>query len=137
MFDYFTEQFTEERVAAPRLGEALWPRPRFEEEDFTEATQMFECQIAHSARTVYNTLIGYAPQNRASALTSESIVCRYSEEFRNAGRKHYGLSDRDLTLFFSVHIVARPGTHRALGRIDCPHGQYDRAKSVCVRESAQ
>jgi pyrroloquinoline quinone (PQQ) biosynthesis protein C len=65
---------------------------------------MFECQI-HSARTVYNTLMGYAPQNRASALTSESMVCRYSEEFLNAGRKHYGLSDRDLT-FFSVHMVA-------------------------------
>ncbi|HMA82334.1 MAG TPA: iron-containing redox enzyme family protein, partial [Candidatus Binatia bacterium] len=52
-----------------------------------------------------NTLMGYAPQNRASALTSESMVCRYSEEFLNAGRKHYGLDDRDLT-FFSVHMVA-------------------------------
>src|SRR5574339_1021980 len=95
MFDYFTDQFTEEQThpdLAKRFGLALG----LKEEDFSEATQIFECQI-HSERTVYNTLMGYAPQNRASALTSESMVCRYSEEFLNAGRKHYGLDDRDLT----------------------------------------
>jgi len=74
------------------------------EEDFADATQIFECQI-HSARTVYNTLTGIPPQNRASAMTSESMVCRYSEEFLNAGRKHYGLSDHDL-IFFTTHMVA-------------------------------
>src|SRR5215467_15437739 len=59
MFDYFTEQFTEEQShpdLAKRFGLALG----LKEEDFTEATQIFECQI-HSARTVYNTLMGYAP----------------------------------------------------------------------------
>jgi pyrroloquinoline quinone (PQQ) biosynthesis protein C len=103
MFDYFTDQFIEEQThpdLAKRFGLALG----LKEADFAEATQIFECQI-HSARTVYNTLMGYAPQNRASALTSESMVCRYSEEFLNAGRKHYGLNDGDLT-FFSVHMVA-------------------------------
>jgi pyrroloquinoline-quinone synthase len=103
MFDYFNYQLNEEQThpdLAKRFGLALG----LKEEDFTEATQIFECQI-HSARTVYNTLMGYAPQNRASALTSESMVCRYSEEFLNAGRKHYGLDDRDLT-FFTVHMVA-------------------------------
>jgi len=103
MFDYFTEQFTEEQ-SHPDLAKRFGLAIGLQEEDFTEATQIFECQI-HSARTVYNTLMGYAPQNRASALTSESMVCRYSEEFLNAGRKHYGLDDRDLT-FFSVHMVA-------------------------------
>jgi len=103
MFDYFTYQFTEEQShpdLAKRFGLALG----LKEEDFTEATQIFECQI-HSARTVYNTLMGIPPQNRASALTSESMVCRYSEEFLNAGRKHYGLSDHDL-VFFTTHMVA-------------------------------
>jgi len=38
-------------------------------------------------------------------MTSESMVCRYSEEFLNAGRKHYGLSDSDL-IFFTTHMVA-------------------------------
>jgi pyrroloquinoline-quinone synthase len=103
LFDYFTYQFNEEQShpdLAKRFGLALG----LKEEDFSEATQIFECQI-HSARTVYNTLMGIPPQNRASALTSESMVCRYSEEFLNAGRKHYGLSDHDLT-FFTVHMVA-------------------------------
>ena len=103
MFDYFTYQFTEEQShpdLAKRFGLALG----LKEEDFTEATQIFECQI-HSARTVYNTLMGIPPQNRASALTSESMVSRYSEEFLNAGRKHYGLSDHDL-VFFTTHMVA-------------------------------
>lgn len=103
MFDYFTYQFNEEQShpdLAKRFGLALG----LKEEDFTEATQIFECQI-HSARTVYNTLMGIPPQNRASAMTSESMVCRYSEEFLNAGRKYYGLSDYDL-IFFTTHMVA-------------------------------
>jgi pyrroloquinoline quinone (PQQ) biosynthesis protein C len=103
MFDYFTYQFNEEQShpdLAKRFGLALG----LQEEDFTEATQIFECQI-HSARTVYNTLTGIPPQNRASALTSESMVCRYSEEFLNAGRKYYGLSESDL-VFFTTHMVA-------------------------------
>src|ERR1041385_5590126 len=52
LFDYFTEQFTEEQThpdLAKRFGLALG----LTEEDFAEATQIFECQI-HSARTVYN-----------------------------------------------------------------------------------
>jgi pyrroloquinoline quinone (PQQ) biosynthesis protein C len=103
MFDYFTYQLNEEQShpdLAKRFGLALG----LKEEDFSEATQIFECQI-HSARTVYNTFTGIPPQNRASAMTSESMVCRYSEEFLNAGRKHYGLSDRDL-VFFTTHMVA-------------------------------
>lgn len=103
MFDLFSCQFNEEQShpdLAKRFGLALG----LKEEDFTEATQIFECQI-HSARTVYNTLTGIAPQNRASAMTSESMVCRYSEEFLNAGRKHYGLDDYALT-FFTTHMVA-------------------------------
>jgi pyrroloquinoline-quinone synthase len=103
MFDYFTYQLNEEQShpdLAKRFGSALG----LKEEDFSEATQIFECQI-HSARTVYNTLRGIPPQNRASAMTSESMVCRYSEEFLDAGRKHYGLDDRDL-VFFTTHMVA-------------------------------
>jgi len=38
-------------------------------------------------------------------MTSESMVCRYSEEFLNAMRKHYDLADRDL-IFFTTHMVA-------------------------------
>ena len=103
MFNYFCYQFNEEQShpdLAKRFGLALG----LNEDDFTEATQIFECQI-HSARTVYNTLTGIAPQNRASAMVSESMVCRYSEEFLNAGHKHYGLDDYAL-VFFTTHMVA-------------------------------
>jgi len=103
LFDYFSYQFSEEQThpdLAKRFGLALG----LKEADFTEATQIFECQI-HSARTIYNTMLGIPPQNRASAMTSEGMVCRYSEEFLNAGRKHYGLSDDEL-IFFTTHMVA-------------------------------
>ena len=43
--------------------------------------------------------------SRASALTSESMVCRYSEEFNTYLRKNYGLNDDALT-FFTVHMEA-------------------------------
>jgi pyrroloquinoline-quinone synthase len=103
LFNHFSNQFNEEQShpdLAKRFGLALGLR----EEDFSEATQIFECQI-HSARTVYNTLLGIPPQNRASALTSESMVCRYSEEFNTYLRKNYGLND-DALEFFTVHMIA-------------------------------
>jgi pyrroloquinoline quinone (PQQ) biosynthesis protein C len=103
MFNYYTYQFNEEQThpdLAKKFGLALG----LKEEDFADATQIFECQI-HSARTIYNTLTGSGPLSRASALTSESMVCRYSEEFNTYLRKHYGLNDDALT-FFTVHMVA-------------------------------
>ena len=51
MFDYFTYQFTEEQShpdLAKRFGLALG----LKEEDFTEATQIFECQIHSRARSI-------------------------------------------------------------------------------------
>jgi pyrroloquinoline-quinone synthase len=133
MFDYFTYQFNEEQShpdLAKRFGLALG----LKEADFTEATQIFECQI-HSARTVYNTLMGIPPQNRASAMTSESMVCRYSEEFLNAGRKHYGLSDRDL-IFFSTHMVADIEHTQQSADLIARMVKTDREARL-VRESAQ
>jgi pyrroloquinoline-quinone synthase len=103
LFGYFSYQFNEEQ-SHPDLAKHFGIALGLKDEDFAEATQIFECQI-HSARTIYNTLTGIPPQNRASALTSESMVCRYSEEFLNSMRKHYGLDDRALT-FFTVHMVA-------------------------------
>jgi pyrroloquinoline quinone (PQQ) biosynthesis protein C len=103
MFGYFTYQFNEEQShpdLAKRFGLALG----LKEEDFSEATQIFECQI-HSARTIYNTIMGIPPQNRASALTSENMVCRYSEEFNTYLRKNYGMGDAALE-FFTVHMAA-------------------------------
>lgn len=96
-------QFSEEQShpdLAKRFGLAIGLR----EEGFSDATPIFECVI-HTGRTIYNSLLGAPPQNRASALTSESMVCRYSEEFNTYLRKHYGLGDEALE-FFTVHMVA-------------------------------
>jgi pyrroloquinoline-quinone synthase len=103
LFNYFTYQFNEEQ-SHPDLAKHFGRALGLKEEDFSEATQIFECQI-HSARTIYNTLLGVPPQNRASALTSESMVCRYSEEFNTYLRKSYGMDD-DALKFFTVHMAA-------------------------------
>ncbi len=103
LFNYFTNQFTEEQ-SHPDLAKHFGLVLGLAETDFSDATQIFECQI-HSARTIYNTLLGIPAQNRASALTSESMVCRYSEEFNGYLRQNYGLGDDALT-FFTVHMVA-------------------------------
>jgi pyrroloquinoline quinone (PQQ) biosynthesis protein C len=103
LFNYFTYQFNEEQ-SHPDLAKHFGLALGLKEEDFSDATQIFECQI-HSARTIYNTLLGIPPQNRASALTSESMVCRYSEEFNTYLRRHYGMGD-DALKFFTVHMVA-------------------------------
>jgi pyrroloquinoline-quinone synthase len=103
LFGYFAYQFNEEQ-SHPDLAKKFGLALGLKDEDFSEATQIFECQI-HSARTIYNTLLGIPPQNRASALTSESMVCRYSEEFNTCLRKFYGLDDHALE-FFTVHMVA-------------------------------
>ena len=103
MFDYYAYQLTEEQ-SHPDLAKKFGLALGLKETDFAEATQIFECQI-HSARTIYNTLLGGGPLGRASALTSESMVCRYSEEFNTYLRRYYGLSD-DALAFFTVHMVA-------------------------------
>ena len=103
LFNHFSNQFNEEQShpdLAKRFGLALG----LKEEDFSDATQIFECLI-HSGKTIYNALLGSPPQNRASALTSESMVCRYSEEFNTYLRRNYGLGD-DALEFFTVHMVA-------------------------------
>lgn len=103
MFDYYAAQLSEEQ-SHPELAKKLGLALGLSEEDFADATQIFECQI-HSARTVYNTLVAGGPLGRASALTSESMVCRYSEEFNAYLRKNYGLGD-DALEFFTVHMIA-------------------------------
>ena len=103
LFSHFSNQFGEEQThpdLAKRFGLAIG----LKEEDFADATPIFECLI-HTGRTVYNSLLGATVQNRASALTSESMVCRYSEEFNTYLRRNYGLGDEALE-FFTVHMVA-------------------------------
>lgn len=103
LYNLFMNQFSEEQ-SHPELAKRFGLALGLKEEDFSEATQIFECLI-HTGRTIANALLGSPPQNRASALTSESMVCRYSEEFNTYLRKNYGLDD-DALEFFTAHMVA-------------------------------
>lgn len=133
LFAHSASQFTEEQShpdLAKRFGIALGLR----EDDFAEATQIFECLI-HTNRTVANTLLGTPPQNRASALTSESMVCRYSEEFNSYLRKNYGLGD-DALEFFTVHMVADKEHTAQSADLIARHVKTPKDERL-VRESAQ
>jgi hypothetical protein len=70
LFNHFANQFSEEQ-SHPELAKRFGLALGLKEEDFAEATQIFECLI-HTNRTIANTLLGTAAQNRASALTSEA-----------------------------------------------------------------
>ncbi len=96
-------QFYEEHTH-PDLAKSFGLAIGLKEEDFADATQIFECHI-HTCRSVGNVLLGIPVVNRASAFTSESMVCRYSAEFNTYLRTHYGLDDHALE-FFTVHMVA-------------------------------
>lgn len=133
LFGYFTYQFNEEQ-SHPDLAKKVGLALGLTEPDFTDATQIFECQI-HSGRTIYNTLVGIPPQNRASALTSESMVCRYSEEFNTCLRKHYGLGDEALE-FFTVHMVADKEHTAQSAELIARYLKTPRDERL-VRESAQ
>ncbi|HWP60759.1 MAG TPA: iron-containing redox enzyme family protein [Candidatus Acidoferrales bacterium] len=133
LYNHFAQQFLEEQThpdLAKRFGLALG----LKEEDFAEATPIFECLI-HTSRTIYNSVLGTPVQNRASALTSESIVCRYSEEFNTCLRKHYGLGDYELE-FFTVHMVADKEHTAQAAELIARHIKSPRDERL-VREAAQ
>jgi pyrroloquinoline quinone (PQQ) biosynthesis protein C len=133
LFNHFSNQLGEEQShpdLAKKLGRALG----LKEEDFADATPIFECLI-HSGRTMYNAVLGAPPQNRASALTSESMVCRYSEEFNTYLRTHYGLGD-DALEFFTVHMVADKEHTAQAADLVARYIKMPRDERL-VRESAQ
>ena len=103
LYDRSLTQYDEEH-SHPDLAKRFGLAIGLKEDDFAEATPIFECHI-HTCRTVSNTLLGVPMVNRASALTSESMVRRYSEEFNTYLRKHYGLGD-EACEFFMVHRIA-------------------------------
>ena len=126
-------QFEEEH-SHPDLAKRFGLAVGLQEEDFAEATQIFECHI-HTCRTVSNTLLGVPLVNRASALTSESMVRRYSEEFNTNLRKHYGLDDFALE-FFTIHMEADKEHTQRSADLMASSLQTPRDERL-VRESAQ
>ena len=103
LYDYFNYQFNEEQ-SHPDLAKRFGLAIGLHEEDFQNASQIFEC-FAHTSKTIRGMLLGSPAENRVSGLVDETMVQRYSEEFDAAMRRHYNLRDSALQ-FFLVHKVA-------------------------------
>lgn len=133
LFKYFLYQLNEEQYhpdLAKKFGLAIGLR----EEDFQQATPVFEC-LAHTSKTIHGMLLGSAAENRASALVNESMVCRYSEEHLSALRKHYRLDDKALQ-FFTVHAVADQEHTKMAAEVIAKHTVTDHQQQL-VREAAR
>jgi pyrroloquinoline quinone (PQQ) biosynthesis protein C len=117
LFGYFSYQYNEEQNH-PDLTKKFGYALGLKDEDFQQVIPLFECML-HTSVTIRGMLTGSLPENRASALVNETAICRHSEEFYNALRKHYGLGDSELE-FFTVHTVAdKDHTARAVEILAC------------------
>ena len=100
LYNHFAYQFSEEKDhpnMAIKFGLALG----LKEEDFHNAVPVFEC-LAHTGAVIRGMFLGSPGESRAGALANETMVCRYSEEFDLALKKHYGVGE-DAREFFIVH----------------------------------
>ena len=103
LYEHFAYQYNEEQYhpdLVKRFGLAL----DLKEEDFEDATFIFEC-LSHTGAALRGMLAGSPGENRTWALVNESMVCRYSEEFATYLPKNYKLPDHALE-FFRVHWEA-------------------------------
>jgi pyrroloquinoline quinone (PQQ) biosynthesis protein C len=82
LFKYFLYQMNEEQYH-PDLAKKFGLELGLQQEDFQNATPIFEC-LAHTSKTIHGMLLGSAPENRASALVNETMVCRYSGLYHRA-----------------------------------------------------
>lgn len=103
LYQHFAYQYNEEQFH-PDLTKKFGMALGLKEEDFRDATFIFEC-LSHTGAALRGMLAGSPAENRTWALVNESMVCRYSEEFYTYLKKNYGLSD-DALEFFTVHWIA-------------------------------
>ena len=113
LYEYFLYQLNEEQDH-PELTKRFGLAIGLKEEDFQNATQIFECLVAHKCDHSRYALGFTLPEGRTSALVNETMICHHSEEFNTYLRKHYGLGD-DACEFFTAHTVAdQDHTRRAI-----------------------
>jgi pyrroloquinoline quinone (PQQ) biosynthesis protein C len=133
LFNYFLYQLNEEQYH-PDLAKKFGLAIGLTDEEFQKAVPVFEC-LAHTSKTIHGMLLGSASENRASALVNETMVCRYSEEFNDALRKHYGLDNKALQ-FFTAHSVADQEHTKMAADVIMRHAQTDHQLEL-VRDSAR
>jgi pyrroloquinoline quinone (PQQ) biosynthesis protein C len=132
LFKYFLYQMNEEQYH-PDLAKKFGLELGLQEEDFQNATPIFEC-LAHTSKTIHGMLLGSAAENRASALVNETMVCRYSEEHIAALKKYYGLNDKQIQ-FFTVHAIADQEHTAMAAEVIAKHTHTEHEQQL-VREAA-
>ncbi len=133
LFNYGLYQLSEEQhhpALAMRFGLALG----LKEEDFQDATPIFEC-LAHTSSALRGMFLGTPAENCATALANETMVCRYSEEFNTYLRKKYGLGD-DACKFFTVHSVADVDHVKMASDLIAKHAESSKVQQR-IRESTR
>jgi pyrroloquinoline-quinone synthase len=103
LYGLFLHLFNEEQ-SHPDLMKRFGLAVGLKEEDFAEAMMIYEC-VAHTGAIIRGMFLGAPAETRAGALVNETMVCRYSEEFDDALKKHYGMDDRARS-FYIVHSKA-------------------------------
>lgn len=103
LYNAFAEKFAEEQHH-PKLVKRFGFAMGLEEKDFDTAKPTFE-NLLHMSVVLRNRYLGSPIETRVSGYTNETILTRYSDEFDNALRKHYGLGDSGCQ-FFTMHKVA-------------------------------
>lgn len=133
LFNYGLYQLSEEQhhpALAKRFGLALG----LKEEDFDNATPIFEC-LAHTSSAIRGMFLGSPAENCATALANETMVGRYSEEFNTYLRRHYGFGD-EACQFFAVHAVADVDHVKMASEVIARHADSPRQQDR-VREAAE
>lgn len=133
LFKYFLYQMNEEQYH-PDLAKKFGIAIGLQDDDFEHAAPVFEC-LAHTSKTIHGMLLGSAPENRASALVNETMVCRYSEEHISALRRHYGLNDKQIQ-FFTVHAIADQ-EHTAMASAVIAQHAVTECQQQLVRDAAR
>jgi pyrroloquinoline quinone (PQQ) biosynthesis protein C len=133
LYNLFLHLFNEEQ-SHPDLMKRFGLAVGLKEQDFDEAVMIYEC-VAHTGAIIRGMFLGTPAETRAGALVNETMVCRYSEEFDDALRKHYGMDDR-ARAFYIVHSKADKEHTELAAEAVARHAVSSRQQHL-VREAAR
>lgn len=133
LYGQFLGLFNEEQ-SHPDMVKRFGLAMGLKEKDFEDAVMIYEC-VAHTGAVIRGMFLGSQAESRAGALVNETMVCRYSEEFDIALRKHYGM-DEKAREFFIVHSQVDK-EHTALAAESIARYASSERDELLVREAAR
>ena len=132
LFKYFLYQMNEEQYH-PDLAKKFGLESACKKKTFRKRRRSSSASRTR-AKPFTACCLGSAPENRASALVNETMVCRYSEEHIAALKKHYGLNDKQIQ-FFTVHAIADQEHTAMAAEVIAKHTNTEHQQQL-VREAA-